>query len=187
MPPSPVCFWAPPRAEVNTLLSQASTDADAWTPGSSPWRGLPAVVEALQLLAGWAGEGLLLLTEAEAAQDSLKILPLAPEVTAERAAEPRQSPQVHPGSTALVAENITASAFRFTFLGFHASQAPTPAGEREQEEQVWEPSHRPGGRRVQAKRCSAAGQTPRIQPSGCQQGNRWAGAGLLGATSQSWP
>lgn len=142
--PLPVCFWASPGAEVNTLLSQASADADARTPGSSPWRGLPAVVEALQLLAGWAGEGLPPLTEAEAAQDSLTILPLAPEVTAERAAEPRQGPQVHPGSTALVAENITASAFCFTFLGFHASQAPAPAGEREQEEQVQEPSHRPG-------------------------------------------
>lgn len=143
--PLPVCFWVSPRAEVNTLLSQASADADARTPGSSPWRGLPAVVEALQLLAGWAGEGLLPLTEGEAAQDSLKILPLAPEVTAERSAEPRQGPQVHPGSIALVAENITASASRFTFLGFHASQAPAPAGEREQEEQVREPSHRPGG------------------------------------------
>lgn len=46
------------------------------------------MLEALQLLAAWAGEGLLLLTEAEAAQDSLKILPLAPEVAAERSAEP---------------------------------------------------------------------------------------------------
>ena len=80
---------------------------------------------------------------AEAAQDSLKILPLAPEVAAERSAEPWQGPQVHPGSAASVAENITASAFHFTFLGFHASQGP-PAGEREQEEQVWEPSHQLG-------------------------------------------
>lgn len=147
--PLPVCFWGSPHAEVNILLSQASANADARTPGSSPWRGLPAVVEALQLLAGWAGEGLLPLTEAEAAQDSLKILPLAPEAAAERAAEPWQGPQVHPGATASVAENITASAFHFTFLGFRASQGP-PAGEREQEEQVWKPSHRPGGRRGQA-------------------------------------
>lgn len=86
--PLPLCFWVSPCAKVNTLLSQASANADAGTPGSSLGRGLPAVLEALQLLAAWAGEGLLLLTEAEAAQDSLKILPLAPEVAAERSAEP---------------------------------------------------------------------------------------------------
>ena len=41
---------------------RVTANADAGTPGSSLGRGLPAVLEALQLLEGWAGEGLLLLT-----------------------------------------------------------------------------------------------------------------------------